>query len=74
MKIVKSAQGLSVEIPADVAAALDLHEGMEVEISPVRSKRKLSGVERAQAIERLRRFRGTAPADFTFDREEANAR
>jgi hypothetical protein len=29
---------------------------------------------REEALENLKRFRGTMPADFMFDREEANAR
>jgi antitoxin MazE len=30
--------------------------------------------ERAELIERLRAFRGRLPADFKFDRDDANAR
>lgn len=76
MKVSKWGNSLAVRIPKDVAEALGLNDGDDVEIFPVESA--LVGVgrrlTREEAIERLRKFRGTMPADFRFDREEANAR
>lgn len=77
MQVAKWGNSLAVRIPADVARALGLREGDEVEL------RALDGNElavitekqrRAEAIERLRSFRGTMPVGFKFDRDEANSR
>ncbi|RWK40043.1 MAG: AbrB family transcriptional regulator, partial [Mesorhizobium sp.] len=55
---------------------LELREGDEIEIH-VADARQL-GVARKPAreelLKRLRAFRGRLPADFKFDRDEANAR
>lgn len=76
MKVAKWGNSLAVRIPKDVAAALGLAEGHEVELEAgrvgiLRVNRQMT---REEAIEGLRRFRGTMPAGFKFDREEANAR
>ena len=56
--------------------ALGLHEGDEVEIQV--ADERLFGVARKPGrqalIERLRAFRGRLPADFKFERDDANAR
>ena len=53
-----------------------LHEGDEVEIQV--ADERLFGVARKPGrqalIERLRAFRGRLPADFKFERDDANAR
>ena len=76
MKVAKWGNSLAIRIPKDVADALGLSFGDEVELEPggvgiLRLNRKMT---REEAIANLRRFRGTMPADFKFDREEANAR
>lgn len=76
MKISRLGNSLTVSIPDDVAEALGLQEGDDVELRPGEDgslivKRSMS---REEAIEGLRAFRGRLPADFRFDREEANAR
>lgn len=76
MKVAKWGNSLAVRIPKDVAAELGIKDGDDVQIVPVDSSflglgRKMT---REEAIERLRSFRGLMPADFKFDREEANAR
>lgn len=67
---------LAIRLPAVVVEALELREGDEIEIH-VADARRL-GVARKPAreelLKRLRAFRGRLPADFKFDRDEANAR
>ena len=63
--------------PATVVEVLDLKEGDQVEIE-VAGTRTLR-VERTDAgnraaLARLRKLRGSLPADFKFDRLEASAR
>ena len=76
MRVAKWGNGLAVRLPAAVVDALQLKEGDEIEIH-VADAREL-GVSRKPGLEdllkRLRAFRGRLPADFKFDREEANAR
>lgn len=76
MKIAKWGNSLAVRIPKDVAEALGLAEGDEVEIEAgrvgvLRLNRQMT---RQEALANLRRLRGTMPPGFRFGREEANAR
>ena len=77
MQVSKWGNSLAIRLPAVVVEVLDLKEGDQVEIE-VANTRTLR-VERADAgnraaLARLRKLRGTLPADFKFDRMEANAR
>ena len=76
MRVSKWGNSLAVRLPAALTTELDLKDGDEVELRPLESRifgvAKLS--ERQAAIERLRSFRGTLPADFKFNRDEANER
>lgn len=77
MQVSKWGNSLAIRLPAAVVEVLDLKEGDQVEIE-VASTRTLR-VERTDAgnraaLARLRKLRGTLPADFKFDRMEANAR
>ena len=74
MKITKTEQGLAVVIPDDVAHALALREGDEVQVVRSPEPKPLTPRQRAEAMEKIRSLRGTVPADFRFDREEANVR
>jgi antitoxin MazE len=76
IKVAKWGNSLGVRIPKDVVESLGLKEGDEMEIFASENgllamSRRLT---REEAIEKLRRFRGRLPADYKFDREEANAR
>jgi antitoxin MazE len=76
MKIAKWGNSLAIRIPRDVADALGLALGDEVELEAgrvgvLRLNRQMT---REEALANLRRLRGTMPADFRFDRKEANAR
>ena len=76
MQIAKWGNSLAVRLPAAVVEALELKEGDEIEIHVADGR--TFGVARkpgrAQLLKRLRSFRGRLPADFKFDRDEANAR
>ena len=74
MKVAKWGNSLAIRIPAIVAEALDLKVGDDVEIlAPGQKSLKVqSRKSRKELIERLRKYRGRMPADFKFDRLEAN--
>jgi antitoxin MazE len=76
MQVAKWGNSLAVRLPAAVVEALKLKEGDEIEIHVADGR--LFGVarkpERGELLKRLRAFRGRLPADFKFDRDEANAR
>lgn len=76
MQVAKWGNSLAIRLPAAVVEALDLKPGDEIEIR-VAAEREF-GVSRKpsreQLLKRLRAFRGRFPADFKFDRNEANAR
>ena len=80
MKVSKWGNSLAVRLPSAVTDRLNLKEGDEVDVSIDESGRaelvrKLTKEQEiAEAMERLKKFRGRIPADFKFDREEANAR
>ena len=76
MRVAKWANSLAIRIPAGVAEALELKAGDEIEIR-VAGAREFSVARkpsREDLLKRLREFRGLLPADFVFDREEANER
>jgi antitoxin MazE len=76
MQVAKWGNSLAIRLPAVVVAALQLKEGDEIEIHAV-DERELAVARkpgRAELLNRLRAFRGRLPADFKFDRDEANAR
>jgi antitoxin MazE len=76
MRVAKWGNSLAVRLPAAVAEALKLKEGDEIAIHIADGER--FGVARkpgrGELLKRLRAFRGRLPADFKFDRDEANAR
>jgi antitoxin MazE len=76
MRVAKWGNSLAVRLPAAVVEALQLKEGDEIEIH-VADGREFAvsrKPEREELLKHLRTFRGRLPADFKFDREEANAR
>jgi antitoxin MazE len=77
MQVSKWGNSLAIRLPAAVVEVLGLKEGDDIEVE-VAAARKL-GVRKAdegdrQALARLRAYRGRLPADFKFDRLEANSR
>lgn len=76
MRVAKWGNSLAVRLPAAVVEALELKEGDDISLLALDST--TLGVERRPTaqdlIVRLRKYRGRLPADFIFDRDEANAR
>lgn len=76
MQVAKWGNSLAVRLPAAVVEALDLKPGDNIDIHV--------GGDRAFVVEktpgarellaRLRKYRGRLPADFKFDRLDANER
>ncbi len=76
MQVAKWGNSLAIRLPAAVVEALELKAGDEIEIH-VADARELAVARkpgREDLLKRLHAFRGRLPADFRFDRDEANAR
>lgn len=76
MQVSRWGNSLAIRLPSVVVAALDLKEGDNVEVHVADSRHFAIArkPDRADLLNRLRAFRGRLPADFKFDRDEANAR
>lgn len=76
MQVSKWGNSLAVRFPAALVQALDLKEGEEIDLHLVgaRSFEVVKKPSAQELLERLHQFRGRLPADFHFDRLEANAR
>jgi antitoxin MazE len=76
MKVCKWGNSLAVRLPAAIVEILGLKEGDDIEIRVVgtRTLDVEQKLYREELLNRLRRFRGMLPADFKFDRDEANSR
>ena len=76
MQVSKWGNSLAVRLPAALVEALDLKEGDDIEIR-VADRRRFDVARKPtpeELLKRLRVYRGRLPADFKFDRDEANAR
>jgi antitoxin MazE len=76
MQVSKWGNSLAVRLPVALVEALGLKEGDEIEIS-VAGKRDFKVARdqsKERALEQLRQMRWSFPADFKFDRDEANER
>jgi len=67
---------LAIRLPASVVEALELREGDNIEfvLADKRVFQIRKKPENEVFLARLRKFRGKLPADFKFDRDDANAR
>ena len=76
MKVCKWGNSLAIRLPAAIVEILDLKVGddIEIRVAGTRTFDVAQTADRAALLRRLRRFRGTLPADFKFIRDEANAR
>jgi len=79
MQVAQWGNSLAVRLPAAVVKALGLKAGDNVEIFAAGSDAfALAKADRADKVdalfERVRALRGSLPADFKFDRLEANER
>ncbi len=76
MQVSKWGNSLAVRLPVTVVEALELHEGDDIEIL-ITDERVFHVIKKPgneAFLARLRKFRGKLPADFKFDRDDANAR
>lgn len=76
MQVSKWGNSLAVRLPSVVVEALELKAGDEIEIE-IAGERQFGIARkptRAALLQRLRQFRERLPADFKFDRQDANAR
>ena len=76
MRVGKWGNSLAIRIPTEVAQALELKEGDEVEVRVAgpRSFDLDRDKRRERAMARIRAARWKLPPDWKFDRDEANAR
>jgi len=76
MQVSKWGNSLAVRLPASVVQALALKEGEEIDLHVVgeRSLEISKKPDTKELLARLRQLRGRLPADFHFDRLEANER
>jgi antitoxin MazE len=75
MQVFKWGNGLAVCLPDIIIETLKLKEGDEVEVSVARALLDLTmDGSRKLALERIQALRKELPADWKFDREEANRR
>jgi antitoxin MazE len=76
MQVSKWGNSLAVRLPASVVKALELRAGDDIEIviADERVFQVRKKPDRDAVLTRLRKFRGKLPADFKFNREDANAR
>lgn len=76
MQVSKWGNSLAIRLPASVVEALELKEGDDIEVVVADDRvfqiNKKPGKEAILA--RLRKHRGRVPADFKFDRDDANVR
>ncbi len=76
MRVAKWGNSLAIRIPQSVVDVLELKEGDSVELRAVDNRVLDVALQptRQELVQRLRKYRGLLPADFTFDRDEANVR
>ena len=76
MQVAKWGNSLAIRLPKAVVEALELKEGddIEVRVLDARALAVARTPDRQQLLDRLDAFRGLLPADWKFDRDEANAR
>ncbi len=76
MQVSRWGNSLAVRLPSAVVEAMGLKEGddIEIEVAGTRAFAIRRKPGSAELLARLRKFRGRLPADFRFDRLEANER
>lgn len=76
MQVSKWGNSLAIRIPASVTEALQLKEGDDIEVlvAGTRTFEIRRQPSRDETLSQLKAYRGRLPADFVFDRDEANER
>jgi antitoxin MazE len=72
LKVTAHQDRLAIDLPAAMAAALQLQAGDEIEVEITRPAPAPTADR--QALIPLRNYRGRMPANFKFDRHDANSR
>ncbi len=74
MQIGKWGNSLAVRIPKDVVESLHLNEGDSIDVEMFKRALHRGQMTRDDALCRLVELQRPLPADYRFDRDEANAR
>ena len=76
IQVCKWDNSLAIRLPAAVIEILDIKEGDDIQIGVAGDSHLVvsKSPSNLEVLARLRKFRGTLPADFKFDRLEANER
>jgi antitoxin MazE len=76
VKVAKWGNSLAIRLPRAVVEVMGLKEGDDVKVNVTGSTdvEIAKTPDRLEMLARLRKYRGLMPADFKFDRDEANAR
>lgn len=76
MQVSKWGNSLAIRIPASVSEALELKEGdyIEVVVAGNRTFEIRRQATRDELLAQMKAYRGRLPADFIFDRDDANER
>ncbi len=82
MQVAKWGNSLGVRLPMALVHELGISEGDELEVRPVKKKGKtaMPAIEisreptKKELIESMRKYRGSWPEGWKFNREEANSR
>jgi antitoxin MazE len=74
MQIGKWGNSLAVRLPRDIVDKFQLKEGDVIDAAALERGLRAASMSREHAIARIRELRRPLPADWKFDREEANAR
>jgi antitoxin MazE len=76
MRVFKWGNSLAIRLPSRVVEALELRVGDDIEVRMAESRvfDVTKKQDAGELLKRLRKFRGKLPADFRFDRDDANER
>jgi len=76
MKVARWGNSLAVRLPKAVVDVMGLKEGddLKVSVTGPTDVELARTPDRLALLERLQKYRGRLPADFKFDRIEANSR
>lgn len=70
MHVSKLGDTYAVVLSEETLKRLGLKEGDEVEVRPAPAPSAVSSEERIEALHALRKYRGSLPAGYKFNREE----
>ncbi len=78
MRVAKWGNSLAVRLPSKLVRAMSLEDGDDVHLEIIDAESRVvsiaKGAHRQQLVEGLKQYEGRLPADFRFDRGEANER